>query len=156
MGWYFWLWLRRSCVHLSILWVLSTGEASRPWGLQSCHQSSMSTNPLQPSHCLQYFSPHSAPHSFFPLGWKNVRYYSGHGSLNLTFKLYTRSYHTFGDISLPLMPSDGSRSIFFASLRGVSGEGEGEAGNTYESSVAWGHALLIAHLNEVIHNVAAL
>lgn len=28
--------------------------------------------------------------------------------------------------------------------------------NTYESSAAWGHALLIAHLNEVIHNVAAL
>lgn len=90
---------------------------------------------LERFHVHSYFSPVTRHHSanplyapllfiiipffsFFHFPKKKVRYYSGHDSPNLTFKLYTRSYHTFGDISLPLMTSDASRSIFFASLAG--------------------------------------
>lgn len=68
---YFWLWLRRSHVHLSILWVVSTGEASCPSVLQPCHQPSIHLQTLcSPATVYNISISPPIPSFFFHLGGK--------------------------------------------------------------------------------------
>lgn len=100
-----------------------------------------SATPLQ-SRVLGLFTAH------FSLSWGNNGHYSGHGYqiwlLNCIQTHITRSVMS----PLLCMPSNACRSIF--SVCCLSRE------DSYERSTAQGHALLIAPLNEVIHNVTTL